>query len=700
MGRLRVGLVVLGVLLALTAAIAAPGRVAVAQPTTYTLADSAVSTLHTWQGGDATSAVFENVPNLEVVWKRDGANWIGYISDPSAPRGLKADFSLATGDTLYVISDGPVEITLGDAAPLTGEAGCAFVEGTALVTAATAQVVTSDGAGTAFYIGGGEWISAAHVVDGGGSIRLRTDTLDRPATVIGRDDDADLALLRASGEGLTALGFGDHDALRVGQSLGLAGYPVTVSGSPSVTDGLLSKVVEEGGVTYLQTNAAANPGNSGGPLFTDCGAVVGVLVLKAVGEEIEGIAWAVALPTIAERLPSLRAGAPPIAEEPAAARVVTAFCNSRWNATTREWERPNTPAECRAAAAAGLRTGTGWSWYIWVRGVEDWANVAYRFDGGASFGARDRDARRAAFQALGPGAHTIEAREQRGGVWTSWSAPYAFTVRGAGDLTTLTITALCNGDWDTGAACAVAGRAGIDPGVAWEIWVAGVEEWANMRYRVDGGAAVTWENLSLHTLAPGRHTIAARERRGSGWTAWSEPYVFTIRGTGGPVTPTPPTTTTETIAVLAAGGGLGVNTALIQRPDGSFWLIDYGGGCRASWLEYGSGHGTATISGFGTARSVVATGGTYSQQCAILSTGGPLDRVRVSKVSYSSAEPMLVVRSNGEQWWLTVGLCGFGIDDGIGYVYSPGRFAGAGSDLITVTSYSATRCLILSASRR
>ena len=48
---------------------------------------------------------------------------------------------------------------------------------------------------------------------------------------------------------------------------------------------------------YLQTNAAANPGNSGAPLFTDCGAVVGVVVAKAVDEAIEGIAWAVALPT-------------------------------------------------------------------------------------------------------------------------------------------------------------------------------------------------------------------------------------------------------------------------------------------------------------------------------------------------------------------------------------------------------------------
>ena len=158
---------------------------------------------------------------------------------------------------------------------------CVLADNLDAVMSATVQVQTTTGAGTAFYIGADEWVTAAHVVEGGGSIRLQTDTLDLPATVIGRDDDADLALLRASGEGLTALSFGDHDALRVGQTLGMAGYPVTVSGSPSVTDGLLSKVLEADGITYLQTNAAANPGNSGGPLFTDCGAVVGVVVAKA-----------------------------------------------------------------------------------------------------------------------------------------------------------------------------------------------------------------------------------------------------------------------------------------------------------------------------------------------------------------------------------------------------------------------------------
>ena len=422
---------------------------------------------------------------------------------------------------------------------------CVLADNLDAVMSATVQVQTTTGAGTAFYIGDDEWITAAHVVEGGGAIRLRTDTLDREATVIGRDDDVDLALLRASGEGLTGLAFGDHAALRVGQTLGMAGYPVTVSGSPSVTSGLLSKVVEAGGATYLQTDAAANPGNSGAPLFTDCGAVVGVVVAKAVDEAIEGIAWAVALPTINDRLPQLRGaqdGAP--AEE--AALTITAMCNRQWDGE--QWQRPQTGAACRAAAEGGLQTGDGWRWIAGVRGVEDWANVVYRFDGGPSFG---RGERWAAFDALASGLHTIEAREWRDSAWTAWSAPYAFTIRGgegdaAAPAATLTITAICNQRWDaasgrlqrpeTAEACRAAAAAGLRTGGDWHwftYWVGDIKDAGNVVHRFDGGPAFSFgsteDDTAFDALGPGQHTIEIREHRDGEWTAWSAPFSFTVR---------------------------------------------------------------------------------------------------------------------------------------------------------------------------
>ena len=522
---LRGGLVVLGVLLLSLLAPTAP--LGATGPTTYTLADSAVSMFHTWQGGDATSAVFENVPDLKIVWKWQDETWLPYVPHPKAPSRTKTDYSLANGDTLYVISDGPVEITLVDTGP-DEAADCEFVDGTELVLAATAQVITEGGAGTAFYIGDDEWVTAAHVVEGGGSIRLQTDTLDLPATVIARDDDADLALLSASGEGLTALSFGDHDALRVGQTLGMAGYPVTVSGSPSVTDGLLSKVLEADGITYLQTNAAANPGNSGGPLFTDCGAVAGVVVAKAVDEAVEGIAWAVALPTVEEVLPRLREGEGGADPQEEAVLTITAFCNDG------DWA---SSADCRAAAANGLDKDARFS--LWAGGVEDWANLHYSIDGAP--GTRKRDT---SLAGLAPGAHTVHIRELRSGVWTPWSAPYTFTIRAP--VATPTITALCNMEWDatsetwqtpeTREACRTAGAAGLRTGVLWDwnVWFDGAAEDATAwEYRFNGGAAFrpfsAEDRAAFDALAPGQHTIQVREQRPAGWSPWSAPYAFTIR---------------------------------------------------------------------------------------------------------------------------------------------------------------------------
>ena len=63
-----------------------------------------------------------------------------------------------------------------------------------------------------------------------------------------------------------------------------------------------------------------------------------------------------------------------------------------------------------------------------VSGIEDFDRVVYRFDGGAAL-KRGMPEDFAAFRALAPGQHTIEARERRAGEWTPWSTPYTFTTR-------------------------------------------------------------------------------------------------------------------------------------------------------------------------------------------------------------------------------------------------------------------------------
>ena len=82
-------------------------------PTVYQLAASADRTFHSWRGGPASSAVFENVANLTVVWKWAGGKWVDYVSSPAAPASTKTGFALSGGDVLFVVSDGPVTILLG-----------------------------------------------------------------------------------------------------------------------------------------------------------------------------------------------------------------------------------------------------------------------------------------------------------------------------------------------------------------------------------------------------------------------------------------------------------------------------------------------------------------------------------------------------------------------------------------------------------
>lgn len=101
---------------------------------------------------------------------------------------------------------------------------------------------------------------------------------------------------------------------------------------------------------------------------------------------------------------------------------------------------------------------------------------------------------------------------------------------------TLTITAFCTGDYDTAAACRASAVSGLDSDAGWEIWVTGVENWENVYYSIDGAQAVAEDDLTLSGLAPGRHELQIIEQQTAGWTEWSEPYTFTIRGPSAPAT--------------------------------------------------------------------------------------------------------------------------------------------------------------------
>jgi serine protease DegS len=119
-----------------------------------------------------------------------------------------------------------------------------------------------------------------HVIEGSDEIHVALpDGRSVPATVVGRDPESDLAVLKISLDGLHAIVFGDSDHLRVGDVVLAIGNPFGVG--QTVTQGIVSAIGRNHlGIStfenFIQTDAAINPGNSGGALINASGELIGV----------------------------------------------------------------------------------------------------------------------------------------------------------------------------------------------------------------------------------------------------------------------------------------------------------------------------------------------------------------------------------------------------------------------------------------
>lgn len=128
------------------------------------------------------------------------------------------------------------------------------------------------------------------------TVRL-TDGSEYPASVIGTDVDADIAIIKIDKTGLTPAIMGNSDTLSVGEDVIAVGNPLGELGG-SVTNGIISALDREISVNgvemnLLQTNAAVNPGNSGGGLFNMRGELIGVVNAKSSGNGVEGLGFAI-----------------------------------------------------------------------------------------------------------------------------------------------------------------------------------------------------------------------------------------------------------------------------------------------------------------------------------------------------------------------------------------------------------------------
>ena len=140
-----------------------------------------------------------------------------------------------------------------------------------------------------------------HVLEGGSSCTVTLDTgRTFDAQYVAGDAKNDLAILKTDQTGLPAAEFGDSDALVVGDKVYAIGNPLGWELRGTLTDGIVSAInrdvwVDGRTMNLIQTNAALNSGNSGGPLINEYGQVVGINTIKmsSAYSSIEGLGFAI-----------------------------------------------------------------------------------------------------------------------------------------------------------------------------------------------------------------------------------------------------------------------------------------------------------------------------------------------------------------------------------------------------------------------
>lgn len=171
-----------------------------------------------------------------------------------------------------------------------------------------ASIITKTYSGTAtgtgvIYSESGYIVTNYHVIEGGESYTVQlTDDRVLSATLVGDDPTSDLAVLQVNATGLTSAVFGDSDALQVGDAVVAIGDPLGVEYRGTMTDGIVSAInrnvnLDGRTMNLIQTNAALNSGNSGGPLINSLGQVIGINTVKigafADKAGVEGLGFAI-----------------------------------------------------------------------------------------------------------------------------------------------------------------------------------------------------------------------------------------------------------------------------------------------------------------------------------------------------------------------------------------------------------------------
>lgn len=213
--------------------------------------------------------------------------------------------------TMSEASHGDAELSIRDIAKLTMNSIVEINTETAVWGTRLGQYI-AEGAGSGIIISSdGYIVTNNHVIDDANKITVKLNNGESyDATVIGTYSKSDIAVIKIEVTDLQPVVLGDSDKLWVGDTAVVVGNPLGSLGG-SVTNGIISAMDREidfgdTKMNLLQTNAAVNPGNSGGGLFNGRGELVGIIIAKSAGSDVEGIGFAIPINDVKEAIVELK----------------------------------------------------------------------------------------------------------------------------------------------------------------------------------------------------------------------------------------------------------------------------------------------------------------------------------------------------------------------------------------------------------
>jgi putative serine protease PepD len=231
-----------------------------------------------------------------------GAAVVGLVDDD--PSAAPARSSSSGNQTQLVSNDGTAKQVYDGAQ-----------DAVAFIAAASSQ---GQGTGSGFVVSSdGLIVTNQHVVDGASevAVKIGTDGEQLPAEIVGVDASQDLALLKVDGNDLPTLELGDSESVEVGDDTYAIGNPYGLD--HTLTTGVVSALDRDlqapNGATIsgaIQTDAALNPGNSGGPLLDGDGKVIGVnaQIAASNGGGNVGIGFAIPASTVKQFVEQAESG--------------------------------------------------------------------------------------------------------------------------------------------------------------------------------------------------------------------------------------------------------------------------------------------------------------------------------------------------------------------------------------------------------